>query len=63
MSRDRAYYLITGIAMMLGFVTTRGMESFWDGIGWGLGVGAVAAFVAAWFAGKRETTIRDAPSE
>ncbi|WP_424936685.1 MULTISPECIES: hypothetical protein [Bacteria] len=55
MSRDRAYYLLAGIAMMLGFVTTRGQPSFWDGIGWGLAVGAVAAFVAAWVAGKRET--------
>ncbi|MBG9887005.1 hypothetical protein ABE10_10705 [Bacillus toyonensis] len=63
MSRDRAYYLILGIVMMLGFVATRGQASFWDGIGWGLGVGAVGAFVAAWVAGKRETPTTGEPSD
>jgi len=63
MSRDRATYLLLGIAMMIGFIATRGLEPFWDGLGWGFGVGAVAAFAAGWGAWKRENAVEDQPSE
>lgn len=64
MRRDRIYYLLLGIVMMLGFVATRGQASFWDGLGWGLGLGAIASFIASWVAWKAEPRIAaEGPSE
>lgn len=48
-------YVLIGCVMMLAFVATRGLDSFWNGLGWGLALMALIAFAGAWASQRSQT--------